>query len=85
MSAQSSSPTCQSTTTHTSGRRHLHVRGQIKVTQNHSSSREQCSSRTVPVWLKSNGKKVKVNAILDDASNESFSRKKLFNLFKFTF
>ena len=28
--------------------------------------------RTVPVWLKANKRKVKVNAILDDASNESF-------------
>ena len=28
--------------------------------------------RTIPVWIKAQGKKVKVNAILDDASNESF-------------
>ena len=33
---------------------------------------ETFSLRTVPVWVKGNGKKVKVNAILDDASNESF-------------
>jgi hypothetical protein len=50
------------------------------MTQNHSSSREQCSIRTVPVWLKSNGKKVKVNAILDDASNESFVNEHVANL-----
>ena len=28
--------------------------------------------RTVPVWMKANGRKVKINAILDDASNETF-------------
>ena len=28
--------------------------------------------RTIPVWLKKNNRKVKVNAILDDASNETF-------------
>lgn len=28
--------------------------------------------RTVPVWLKANKRKIKVNAILDDASNETF-------------
>ena len=28
--------------------------------------------RTIPVWVKVKGKKIKVNAILDDASNESF-------------
>ena len=28
--------------------------------------------RTVPVWVKANGKKIKINAILDDASNETF-------------
>ena len=33
---------------------------------------ESLSLRTIPVWLKANGKKLKVNAILDDASNESF-------------
>ena len=33
---------------------------------------ESLSLRTIPVWLKANGKKVKVNVILDDASNESF-------------
>jgi hypothetical protein len=33
---------------------------------------EVLSLRTIPVWLKANGRKVKVNAILDDASNETF-------------
>ena len=33
---------------------------------------EVLSLRTVPVWLKANHRKVKVNAILDDASNETF-------------
>ena len=33
---------------------------------------ESCSLRTVPVWMKANGRKVKINAILDDASNETF-------------
>ena len=34
---------------------------------------EVLSLRTVPVWLKANGRKVKVvNAILDNASNETF-------------
>ena len=30
------------------------------------------SLRTIPVWLKKNSRKVKVNPILDDASNETF-------------
>ena len=30
------------------------------------------SLRTVPVWLKTNGKKIKVNAVLDDASTVSY-------------
>ena len=29
-------------------------------------------THTIPVWVKAQGKKVKVNAILDDASNETF-------------
>ena len=33
---------------------------------------EILSLRTVPVWLQANHRKVKVNAILDDASNETF-------------
>ena len=28
--------------------------------------------RTVPVWMKPNGRKVKINAILDDAPNKTF-------------
>ncbi|CAB3998321.1 Hypothetical predicted protein [Paramuricea clavata] len=36
------------------------------------STAEVLSLRTIPVWLKANGRKVKVNAILDDASNETF-------------
>ena len=35
-------------------------------------SEESLSFRTVPVWLKANGKKVKVNAVLDDASSASY-------------
>ena len=37
----------------------------------HTSS-ELVSLRTVPVWIKGNGKKVKVNAVLDDASTGTF-------------
>ena len=33
---------------------------------------ESYSLRTVAVWMKANGRKVKINAILDDASNETF-------------
>ena len=33
---------------------------------------ESYSLRTVPVWMKANGRKVKMNAILDNASNETF-------------
>ena len=33
---------------------------------------ESYSLRTVPVWMKANGRKVKINAILDDESNEPF-------------
>ena len=33
---------------------------------------EAFSLRTIPVWVKASGRKIKVNAILDDASNESF-------------
>ena len=36
--------------------------------------------RTVPVWVKANGKKVKVNAVLDDASNESFMNEEVAGL-----
>ena len=34
--------------------------------------KEVVSLRTVPVWLKSKGKKIKVNAVLDDASTVSY-------------
>ena len=33
---------------------------------------EDYSLGTIPVWIKANGKKVKVNAILNDTSNETF-------------
>ena len=33
---------------------------------------ESYSLRTVPVWMKANDRKVKINAILDDTSNETF-------------
>ena len=33
---------------------------------------EPYSLRDVPVWIKANRKKVKINATLDDASNETF-------------
>ena len=33
---------------------------------------EDYSLRTVPVWVKANRKKVQINAILDDGSNETF-------------
>ena len=42
----------------------------------HSSS-ELASLRTIPVWLKGNGKKVKVNAVLDDASTGTFPNEEI--------
>ena len=33
---------------------------------------ETLSFRTVPVWSKANDRKMKVNAVLDDGSNETF-------------
>ena len=39
---------------------------------NAESPFESDSLRTVPVWMKANGRKVQINAILDDASNETF-------------
>ncbi len=36
------------------------------------SVKEAVSFRTVPVWLKANGQKIKVNAVLDDASSASY-------------
>ncbi|PFX27081.1 hypothetical protein AWC38_SpisGene8239 [Stylophora pistillata] len=41
------------------------------------TSTESYSLRTVPVWIKANGRKVKINAILDDASNETFLNKEV--------
>jgi hypothetical protein len=35
------------------------------------------SLRTVPIWVKGNGRKIKVNAVLDDASNETFMNEEL--------
>ena len=42
------------------------------TTYNPRSPNEAYSLRTIPVWVKAQGKKVKVNAILDDASNQTF-------------
>ena len=42
------------------------------TTHNPRSPNEAYSLRTIPVWVKAQGKKVKVNAILHDASNETF-------------
>ena len=39
---------------------------------NLSLTKEVLSLRTVPVWLKANGRKLKVNALLDDGSSETF-------------
>ena len=39
---------------------------------NKEKKTETYSLRTVPVWLKANKRKIKINAILDDASNETF-------------
>ena len=41
---------------------------------------EAFSLRTVPVWVKARGKKLKVNAVLDDASNESFMNEEVAGL-----
>ena len=43
----------------------------VMTTCNSSCSGEAYSLRTIPIWVKAHGRKVKVNAILDDASNES--------------
>ena len=43
------------------------------TTHNPRRLNEACSLRTIPVWIKAQGKKVKVNSILDNASNESRS------------
>ena len=44
----------------------------VMTTHNPRSPNEPYSLHTIPVWVKAQGKKVKVNAILDDASNETF-------------
>jgi len=41
-------------------------------TSKQETATEALSLRTVPVWLKANDRKVKVNAMLDDGSNETF-------------
>jgi hypothetical protein len=41
---------------------------------------EAFSLRTVPVWVKARGKKLKVNAVLDGASNESFMNEEVAGL-----
>ena len=48
----------------------METRTNVKNSRNNES--ETVLLRTIPVWLKSSNRKVKVNAILDDASNESF-------------
>ena len=45
---------------------------QAMTTHNPRCFNEAYSLCTIPVWVKAEGRKVKVNAILDDASNESF-------------
>ena len=45
---------------------------QALTTCNPRRSNEAYSLCTIPVWVKMLGKTIKVNAILDDASNESF-------------
>ncbi len=47
------------------------------TTLNSKSSVESYSLRKVPVWIKGNGRKIKVNAVLDDASNETFMNEEL--------
>lgn len=42
------------------------------LTGHNPRTSEAYSLRTIPVWVKVKRKKIKVNAILDDASNESF-------------
>jgi hypothetical protein len=44
----------------------------VSTTTCNAEPPEDYSSRTIPVWIKANGKEVKVNEILDDASNETF-------------
>ena len=48
------------------------IDSRTNVTDGKRAGSEMVSLRTIPVWLKKNNRKVKVNAILDDASNETF-------------
>ena len=53
----------------------------LTMTSNRSKLQPEATSlRTVPVWVKANGKKVKGNAVLDDASNESFMNEEVAGL-----
>jgi hypothetical protein len=47
------------------------------ISCNAETATKSYSLRTVPVWMKANGRKVKINAILDDASNEIFLNEEL--------
>ena len=42
-----------------------------------AQNQENVSLRTVPVWLSANGRKIKVNALLDDASSVSYVNEEL--------
>ena len=42
-----------------------------------AQNQESASLRTVPIWLSANGKKIKVNALLDDASSVSYVNEEL--------
>ena len=53
------------------------ARANVTTTMNTKSSVEAYFLRTVPVWVKANGRKTKVNAVLDDASNETFMNEEL--------
>ena len=44
----------------------------ITTLSSSKSSKKDISFRTVPVWLKANGQKIRVNAVLDDASSASY-------------
>ena len=45
----------------------------VTTTTGESNHKVQMHSlRTIPVWIKANGTRIKVNAVLDDASNETF-------------
>lgn len=42
-----------------------------------AQNQENVSLRTAPVWLSANGRKIKVNALLDDASSVSYVNEEL--------